>query len=204
MPGMNIMPTYSFLDFQSAIGQALQELEDRRTELVDDYHNAVANGVGASNGLAAPSDYPPVEAIKEMYNCVISYFPVPTSSDWRLPLPEEVVKEISQTLDDTNERLIAETVQHHWKSLISAFESAIKNLDGARMRPEWLTNLKDLAASLPNLNLAHDPNIDYAARKIADICGQLELQDLKNTPSLKRDTKADIEGLYDELKEMMG
>lgn len=204
LPGMNIMPSAYFLDFSEAIAKALQEVTDQKAKLIETYDDAVRDGVAASNGLASHADYPVKAAIGDMFNCTISYFPVPSSADWRLPLPEEVVKDISDSLDNANEKLVAETVQHHWKNLISAFDSALKNLNAQRIRPEWLEKLKELGSSLPDLNLAHDPNINYAAQKITDIVGNLELEDVKDSHTQRQDTKAQIETLYDELKEVLG
>lgn len=202
LPGVNIIASPLFLQFTTAMNDAMAQLDRARGELRDHWDDMVRMGIQNSKGTAHISEYPTKDQLDEMYQMHLTYYPVPDSHDWRVTLPHEVVEDIKQRLEDDNERRLATATNEIWHRLAKEIEAAWKNLNGAKLRPEWIERLRELAQSIPDLNLANDPDLDEAAKQAKELTVE-DIQTLKNDPDVKKDVQQKAEELYDKLKEFI-
>ncbi|MCP4900159.1 MAG: hypothetical protein GY906_24575 [bacterium] len=201
LPGVNIIATPLFLTFTEAMNEALTALDRSRIELTNQWPAMVAAGIANSKGTASLDEYPQVADLDEMYRMELTYYPVPDSGDWRVTLPADVVQNIKDRLQEDNEKRLAQTTIEIWKRLTAEIEAAWKNLDGKKLRPEWLARIKELAQSIPDLNLADDPDLNAAAKKAEELT-QHDIETLKGDPDLRKETAEKAEALYDNLKDL--
>jgi len=201
LPGVNIIATPLFLNFTEAMNEALTKLDKARIELKNQWPAMVAAGISNSKGTASMDEYPTQDMLDDMYQMELTYYPVADDGDFRVTLPAEVVQSIKEKLQEDNQRRLANTTIEIWKRLTSEIEAAWKNLDGKKLRPEWLERIKELAKSIPDLNLADDPDLNEAAKK-AEALTQHDIETLKANPNLKKDTADKAEALYEQLKDM--
>jgi hypothetical protein len=202
LPGVNIIASPLFLQFTQAMNDAMTQLDRAKEELRTHWPNMVRTGIQNSKGTAHISEYPSIEDLDEMYLLHLTYYPVHDSNDWRVTLPHEVVADIKKRLQDDNERRLATATNEIWHRLTKEIEAAWKNLNGAKLRPEWIERLKELAVSIPDLNLANDPDLDEAAKK-AKALTEHDIATLKGDAELKESVREKAEALYDQLKEFV-
>lgn len=201
LPGVNIIATPLFLDFTEAMNEALNSLSKARFELINQWPAMVSAGVANSKGTANVSEYPTVQDLDDMYLMNLTYYPVPDSGDWRVTLPDDVVTNIKKSLEEDNTKRLAQTTVEIWKRLAAEIESAWKNLDGKKLRPEWLERIKELSRAIPDLNLADDPDLNEAAKK-AEALTQHDIQSLKEDPDLRKEQAEKAQALYENLKDL--
>jgi hypothetical protein len=201
LPGINIIATPLFLTFTQAMNEAMVQLDKARMELREKWPAMVAAGIQNSKGTASIEEYPSVDDLDDMYKMELTYYPVHSTEDWRVTLPADVVVDIKKRLEEDNEKRLAQTTIEIWKRLTTEIEAAWKNLDGKKLRPEWLQRIKELAASIPDLNLADDPDLNEAAKK-AEALTQHDIDTLKENPDLRKQKAEEAEALYDNLKDL--
>lgn len=200
LPGVNIIASPLFLQFTQAMNDAFTQLDRAKAELRNNWPDMVRQGIQNSKGTAHISEYPSIDDLDEMYQLHLTYYPVHDSSDWRVTLPHEVVEDIKQRLEDDNERRLATATNEIWHRLAKEIEAAWKNLNGAKLRPEWIERLRELAQSIPDLNLANDPDLEDAAKR-AEALTQDDIDTLKSDQQKKDSVRDKAEDLYNQLKE---
>ena len=201
LPGVNILSTALFQQFTTNMSTAIRRLDQSREKLIEVYPQMVSQGLINSKGLSTASDYPTVEEIRSYYNVKLSYYPVPSTRDWRVTLPPDVVDDIRQALDTENERRLADTTVELWTRVVNEVEAAWKNLDGKKLRPEWIDRLRSFAEAIPDLNLTDDPNLNDVAAKAKDLTNY-DAETLRANPELRKELAEQSKALYDQLKEM--
>jgi hypothetical protein len=201
LPGVNIIATPLFLNFTEAMNEAMTKLDKARIELKNQWPAMVAAGITNSKGTASLDEYPTVEMLDDMYQMDLTYYPVADSHDFRVTLPADVVTSIKERLKEDNEKRLAQTTIEIWNRLTKEIEQAWKNLDGKKLRPEWLERIKELSKSIPDLNLADDPDLNEAAKK-AEALTVHDIETLKGDPALRKETAEKAEALYENLKDL--
>jgi hypothetical protein len=201
LPGVNIIATPLFLNFTEAMNEAMTKLDKARIELKNQWPAMVAAGITNSKGTASLDEYPTVDMLEEMYQMQLTYYPVADSHDFRVTLPADVVQSIKDRLSEDNEKRLAQTTIEIWKRLTSEIESAWKNLDGKKLRPEWLERIKELAGSIPDLNLADNEDLNEAAKKAEELT-EHDIETLKGDPALRKEQAKKAEALYENLKDL--
>jgi hypothetical protein len=201
LPGVNIISTPLFLEFTTKMNEALSQLDTARQELKGKWDVMVLAGIRNSAGTANKEEYPKVEDLDDYYKMTLTYYPVHSTSDWRVTLPNHVVEDIREKLEEDTTRRLAEATTEIWRRLTAEIETAYKNLDGKRLRPEWLPRIQELAVSIPDLNLANDPDLNDAAKKALELT-QHDIEALREDKDLRKETTDKAQELYESLKDI--
>jgi hypothetical protein len=159
--GIRILPSAAWEDFSSEEREARREFDTAVGEFLVNYDAHRNNARVALNGLFSESDYPPVEVVRSKFGVRTSWFPLPDSSDFRVDLPEEVRQQLSQEMDNGVSESLKVASQALYDRLGDALGRVVERLeDGDKVfRNTLITNLRDLCAQIPKLNVMGDETI---------------------------------------------
>lgn len=159
--GIRILPSAAWEDFSREAREARREFDTAVGEFLVNYDAHRSNARVALNGLFSESDYPPVEVVRSKFGVRTSWFPLPDSADFRVDLPEEVRQQLSQEMDDGVSESLKVANQALYNRLGDALGRVVERLqDGDKVfRNTLITNLRDLCAQIPKLNVMGDETI---------------------------------------------
>ncbi len=182
--GSRIMTVHTLPDFQNAFREMREQFEGARDALLIAYPDLITNAPRMLGDMFRLADYPTVDEIRTRFDFRADYGPVPDSADFRAEVPASFVAEIKADLDARSKEALENAVNDIWQRVSDCTLAMAEKLaayvpaDGDKkssgiFRDSLVTNIADLAALLPSLNLTEDPRIAIMARELADLADTL-------------------------------
>jgi hypothetical protein len=176
--GRRALLSMRFSVFDQGISRHRAEFEAARDEFLRNYDQHVAAAQASLGTLFVQGEYPDANEIAEKFRFEITYDPITNPHDWRVGLSEEtitrLVAEAEQRQMDLITRAQADAVSRAHKAVTAMAEKLVAydpDAEGAAknaFRASLVSNVAEMAAALPGLNIAGDPAIDALAAEMAE------------------------------------
>lgn len=193
--GQRVMRSASFFDYAEGYRLWEQKWLDALHVFYAAYPTLVATSELRLNTLFNPADYPDVEEVKRRFSVRFNTYPLPNADDFRVMegiAPEEaenmrlsaiegVQAQISDALKDLWARMHKVTAAMHERLSIPA------GAKGGKFHDTLVTNIEDVLAVLPKLNLTNDPDI-AAMGQMMETLVAAGPETLRTAPDLREQT----------------
>src|SRR5207237_7865609 len=175
--GDRILSSAGYFQYAETMRNKQSELESVWEEFFANYPQFVEEARAKLNGLFNPADYPDATAIRTKFAFNLEVLPVAQADDFRVNLGTEETERIKQRLQQDSAAQIARAMSDVWarmRDVISAMSTRLKlykeTAEGTShpCRDSLVTNITDLLAIIPILNLTDDPNVIQFAQAMND------------------------------------
>ena len=202
--GARILTTAIFSEYSEKM-RALRGAFGRAvTAFVEDYPRLKQAARRELNGMYNESDYPTNIAAKFGVDVVI--MPLPDSQDFRASLSEDTVADIKKDIQTELQKTTQLAMREPYERLYSHISRIVMRLSDKKavFRDTLITGLADLCAILPGLNLTGDPQLDDLRKRAERMIANLDPQDLRDRPSVRRDVAREAAQIQDLMAGFMG
>lgn len=195
--GLSILAMPGYQNYREVMAKHEAEFSAATYELARDYPQLRDDARRDLGELFSEADYP--AAIADRFSFDVKYMPVPTGNDFRVNLPDRDLDVIrAQCEADLRQADIAahrEVYQRALEKLSTMADTLARyqpGSDGERAKGAFhgtlVTNVRELADTLPRLNLWRDPTIDALADRMRKIAAT-DAKDLKDSDALRADAE---------------
>jgi len=178
--GSRIMTVHTLPVFQSEFRERQEEYTAAFDHLLAHYEDYKVQGERMLGDMFDRHDYPTADEIRGRFAFKADYSPIPDSDDFRADVPQSFIDEIKADLDKRSDDALRAAVNDIWQRVADCTQSMADKLTAYRpadgdvksagiFRDSLVSNIADLAALLPSLNLTDDPRIATMARELSDL-----------------------------------
>jgi len=202
--GARILTTPMFAEY-SAKMRTLRGAFGRTVEaFVEDYPRLKQAARRELNGMYNEGDYPTNIAAKFGVEVVI--MPLPDSQDFRASLSEDTVADIKKDIQTELQKTTQLAMREPYERLYSHISRIVMRLTDKKsvFRDTLITGLADLCAILPGLNLTGDAQLDDLRKRAEKMIANLDPQDLRDVPSVRRDVAREAAQIQHLMAGFMG
>lgn len=165
--GSRVIRSAAFLDYTNEFRAYREKFDAACETFYNVYPTLVAEAEFKLNTLFEAADYPQVQAIKDRFNVRMAVYPMPNAEDFRIiegVPPEEVERLRSEAVAGLEEQVTL-AIKDLWGRLhtvVTAMQTRLEvGTDGKPLKfhDTLVSNIEDLLAKVPQLNLTGDPAI---------------------------------------------
>ena len=180
------------MDFMSEAGDRIRALEDLVDTFIGSYDRSIEESKFKLNGMFNQSDYPTAFELRRRFAFHIECEAVPEAQDFRiidgLP-PEEVERLVHDAQDGVERRINAAMADAHERliEVVVKMATTLKQYGSKEIKKfndTLITNIQDLCAVMPSLNLTNDKRLTELTRR-AERLSTYDLKDLRGMPELR-------------------
>jgi hypothetical protein len=209
--GARILPSMNFDHYSAQMRQLRADFERAVTQFADSYPVLVEDARALLNGMFNEQDYPHASSIKGRFGFSITIDPIPLAADFRVDLAYDETERIRQEIETRVQEAQTEAMRSLWKRLYDAVKHMAEKLlkereDGKSpiFHDTLVTNLCELAALLPRLNVTDDPNLEAMRKEVEDRLCVHDPQELRDQPGVRQEVAKDAKAILDSMAGYLG
>lgn len=128
--GGRLVPSLEFREFareHSGLVSAFEQEVDRFLDAYDDHKDRAKSAKG---DLYDDSNYPPVHELRERFGVSLQTLPFPSTTDFRVEAPEEVIEELKASMESTVSEVTAQVagaVEDRLKERLVRFHDSLES-----------------------------------------------------------------------------
>jgi hypothetical protein len=166
--GTRVLASGFYFDGMEKLREFHTEYEQAVAQLIRDYPKLKGEARKRLGALYKDEDYPSAEMLKSKFGWDLKVFPIPAAGDWRVDLGVKDNAAMQKKIDEQVKQACAVITRDLWTRLMDPVSKmAEKMKDGdATFRDSIITNIKDIVALIPTMNVADDPKLNEMAKKI--------------------------------------
>ena len=191
--GYRILPANLYFALAKKMAEFEQAFYKAVHLFLAEYPRYVEEMRPALSGLFRAEDYPDPSQIKEKFELRLEILPIPSGDDFRVALSEEQRARISREIDANVRETLRQGTQELWLRLRKVVEHMVSRLSEpqGRLCASVVNNIAELVEVLPQLNLAHDPDLNSFVEEIKTRLCAYSAKELKHNEFLRAATAQD-------------
>jgi hypothetical protein len=193
MRGQSILAMPGFMKYRDAMADHESEFDSAVREFCRAYPDLHEQARKTLGEMFQYFDYPQADKILERYSFHTFYMPIPSGNDFRVNLPDAV----REAVDADQKTGMADALRTVYARIVDSLTKLSDGLnryepgtDGARAKGSFhgtlITNVRELAADLPALNIFGDSRIDAMGSLLADLT-KFDAKELKESDAIRAD-----------------
>jgi hypothetical protein len=202
--GARILTTTMFAEYSAKMRTLRGDFGRAVAAFVQDYPRLKQAAKCELNGMYNEGDYPTNIAAKFGVDVVI--MPLPDSQDFRASLSDDTVADIKKAIQTELHKTTQLAMREPYERLYSHISRIVMRLSDKKavFRDTLITGLADLCAILPGLNLTADAQLDDLRKRAEKMIANLDPQDLRDVPSVRRDVAREAAQIQHLMAGFMG
>lgn len=174
---------------ESAFWAGADRFQAQQEELIRQARNDLGT-------LFREDDYLDQESLRAAFSFELKLSPVPLGSDWRVTVGEEDEARIKAEIEARVKANAVAATKDAWSRLLERLETLSTRLEAAskvgesgrrgKLYETLLTNLQEVVAAIPGLNVVGDPMLDSMAKRAAAMVDGITIEDLRDNQPLQR------------------
>jgi hypothetical protein len=197
--GQRLIPMMQFFELKRWIDERETEFTNLVANFLIEYPTLISAQAFQLGTLFSRAEYPSVEEITDKFRFNVTFLPLPTSGDFRIDAPREVVSALEQEYVNIMDARVKATNQELWGRLHATLthmserlgrdESGKKNV----FRDTMLENAVELCDLLKRLNVTNDPDLERARAYIESKLLGVEAKELREEDSIRDEIKSCVD-----------
>jgi hypothetical protein len=204
--GERLLPSKNYFDYTRKMHEFSNQFDDEVRVFLETYPELIRRAQETLNQMFDEQDYPDIHKLGTRFAFTTQIAPVPSAADFRVDLAQEEVSAIRSQIEHQAQKAQAEAMASLWKRLYDVVSKMADRLEdeGAVFRDSLVNNIKDLAALLPKLNIAEDPDLerlgDYVTRRLCAVPPDV----LRRDPDVRKETADQASAVLRRMDYFMG
>lgn len=166
--GARLLPSKLFQEYSAELRKMKQEYARLVSEFVQAYPTRVQEARQRLGTMFQPDDYPDASELYGKFDVELDVMPVPDGGDFRVDISDAERVRIASDISERVAKRQAAAAASAWARIRDAV-GRVANCLGqpkARIFDSLTSNLEDLVAILPGLNINDDPDMERVCERI--------------------------------------
>lgn len=204
--GFRILPTRSFLKYAEEIRNAKRTFFEAKERFKKNFHTIKESGKRRLGEMYREEDYPTMEELDAKIYFHTSIMSLPGTTDFRLDLPEEEMREVQMEATRAERNLTKGVIQECCKRMYTPLRSILEKVEAFddKWQASTLENLGAIAQSMEILNITKDPTVTKIAREISEKIVSQHPYDIKNRTTTRNAVLETGIGLLEAMEGIRG
>lgn len=198
--GTRIISAKNYMNFVAEMRKQKSEFEKLVSEFSVAYPQLRTDAAKKLGDLYNLDEYP--SSIEDKFSFEDNYFPLPDSSDFRIVMSDSQKKDFEKKIKAVESKAMGEV----WERLHSVIRAAIEKFSSPDLifRDSLLTNISELVAMLPMLNISEDSDLDRLATETNDLVSKLSAETIRENQTERKDAAKALTEIENKMKSFMG
>ena len=199
--GARLLPTSLFLDYKTEANRRKAQFDHMVEHFVREYPMLQAQAQQSLGSLYNPEDYPSVSEVMSKFGFKMVFTPLPEAGDFRLDVANEDLEELRKQYDANLTTRLNEAMQSQWDKLHDMLARMSEKLvepegeDKRRWHDTFISNAHEMCQMLGHLNVAKDPKLEEARRKLEHAIHGVDIDDIKDDAMVREDVKTKLDNI---------
>ena len=206
MKGAQLLPAAAYLDYQEGTRIRINAYRKASTAFVNGaYSELKADAKRKRNGLYREENYPTVAELERKFYADIAFLPVPDKGHVVVDLQNKEVERIQR---DT-EMMIAQAVEQAqlelWRRLYEPVAKMAASLNDptTRFHDTLVSNVRDIVALAPSMNLAEDEKLSALVSEVKKQLTKASPDTLRTDPDVRVEQAKKASALAKKMSSLM-
>jgi len=166
---------------------------------LDAYDWEIQNAQLKLGNLFNPDEYPTREALADKFRFRYTAMPMPTAGDWRIDANNETASVLKEQYEKYFNEQLTKAMADIWKRAHDALAKMSERLDYSDdqtkkvFRDSLVGNVQDIIDMMGQCNIANDPTMASAQRKLDMALRGVTPEALRDDPYLRAETKKQVD-----------
>lgn len=194
---LRIITTANYLQYRGIMDSFKVTFEAAVKKFLADYAQDAANAQNMLGTLYRPEDYPPPAQIARKFSFSVQFYAISDETDFRVDLADNEIRTIQQDAEKMIRESVKESVKECYERIAAAATHIEERLTGTddkgkdkRFHDTLIENVRELADTLPRLNIAQDPALDALAADLREKLAKHEPGKLRTDKAARSETAA--------------
>ena len=209
--GARLLANAKLLDYQTQMAVYEDEFANLTKRFLEVYPSEVSQVQIKLGDLFNNADYPSVHELERKFGLRVSFEPLPDpdhfSGDIRLDIPKQAQEELKEQYKNVMKDRYATGIKDIGQRLLEPLQNMSERLDydddgkprNGHFKGTIVDNVVALVDLMRDCNLDNDPTIDEVTRDLRNALTGVTYDRLKNSDTLRRNTKAEVDRIIDNL-----
>lgn len=205
--GYRLLSSIGFNDYRKAMQEHKMQWDNAVARFIADYPNFVQEARWKLNGLFNPAEYPVNVGGKFKFD-ITPPIAVPDASHLVVKLGQELLDSERQRITEMVHTSLNDAIKDIYVRMAELIEKMIDRLSNyddsgdkvkGIFRDTLVTNISDLLALVPSLNITQDPVVNQFATDIQLKLTRFDAETLRNSEQLRQDTTDAAKEILDKM-----
>lgn len=183
--GTRILSSDYYDKYIDSVGRIRGKMQSALSALGEDYDEAVEKDIERLGGLANRRDYPSFNELSSRFSVETSFFPVPSSGDFRFEVLEEVKQSVDNLGDESKELASKELLGKMGVVLQRIMDNCGK--DKPIIHESLLANTLELGEVMGVVNVFDDPKVEEWADNLEALAKSTTTFELRTSALARRE-----------------
>jgi len=181
-----ILPASKYFEFAQTIGDFKTQFEKAVRSFYSKYPALVQEAQKLLGSLYRSEDFPPPDAVFDLFKIEVDFAPIPRGSDFRLEMLSEAQEEIKQKVEERYREAFKRIKEQLALRITELCERIEKCLTGKKVviTQALMRDMKEMPNLLDALNVIEDPDVKTAAEKIRKLA-DYDVQTVRKSPLIQ-------------------
>lgn len=211
--GARILSASGYLDYAKAIKAIRADFLSAADDFAARYPDFIDQAKRQLGNMFDPEDYPTPEAIRDKFAIELHVFPLPDAKDFRADLPEAELAMVRADIEEQVRQSLLAGQADVYRRISDALGHMVAKLrayqpasDGQKasgiFRDTLVTNVAELAALIPSLNVTNDPTLAAICDDLHRV-SQFPADTLRNSDNAREATANHAQSILDKVTEFL-
>jgi hypothetical protein len=203
--GARLLPVSEYINVYDSMEVRREQFEKMVSDFITVYPTLITAQAMVLGDMFNRSEFPDPADIQSKFDFRVSYMPLPSSSDFRVAVADDAVRELREHYEQVYQERLEEVVRSNWMELKESLDHLVDRLGyekiGDDMKPRafrdsLVPNVLELCRKLKGFNLTNDPVLEDARRELENLMLNTTAQELRKEKSTR-------EGVRDAAQEIL-
>ena len=200
--GSRLLTTAAYFNYHQEMTSRQQKFNDLVDTFLQVYPFLIAGAQAKIGSLWRANEYPTIDQVRHKFAFRIAYDELPdggNTGDWRLDLPHEAMESVRTNSASNHQLRLKGAMDSVWHRLHDSLTTLVRQLDvndegkGNRLYDTVFDRAIELIDMLGTCNVTGDSQMEAMRRQLETALHGLNLEQIKNSPSLREDTRELLE-----------
>lgn len=203
--GDRVLPRAMYFQFMQELGVLKAQFDAAVAAFLQEWPSIVAKAQFRMGSLFKAEDYPSVQQLQRRFKVDVSIEPIAEAGDFRVLMDAEEVDRIREQMTEQLSERLSRAMLDVWQRLAKVLGYFAERMadEKAIFRDTTVTNLQELVALLPGLNIANDPQLAEIHDDLTRLVTGLDPDAIRKDPLTRRVVCEKAQGIMDQMAGFM-
>ena len=197
--GSRLLTTAQYFRYHEAMTDLQQEFHRLTEQFLQVYEWKIMEAQAKLGDMFNRDEYPTRAGLESKFAFRMAYIPLPDAGDFRIDIGNEAMEQIKSQYSDQYASAIKTAMTDIWHKLHDNLSTLVRQLDvndegkGNRLYDTVFDRAIELTEMLGTCNVTGDSQMEAMRRQLETALHGLNLEQIKNSPSLREDTRELLE-----------
>lgn len=199
--GDRLLPAANLIDYQGVMGNHKTEFARLVDAFLDKYDTLVAAAAFQLGTLFDRKEYLSRNQVASRFAMESTFAPLPIAGDFRLDIESEIQQDLIKQYETKANAMLEQANQDAWARLHTVLSRMSDRLsigdDGKKktFHDTLITNAEELCGLLTKLNVANDPSLEAARKRLENTLIGVSPKELREEDDTRAETKRRVDDI---------